>query len=197
MFGPTLILPNQKSNQIYKKHAVNTVLHSAFNSLSFKGSRGYSNNTSFKVKQQPPKPPQQQQDKQPVYGGILILQKDNTPPKYALVQGRYTGKWSFPKGHANEDESPLNCTKREILEETGIETLPQPEAYIEIGFGNYYVFYFKEEVQLQPRDENEIINSRWVTLEEMERMPLNADASNYRKQLISSRNEIIRNQQLN
>ena len=50
--------------------------------------------------------------KQKTYGAILIY-KD----KYALVQGRYTGKWSFPKGHSNEGEKPIECTKREVEEE--------------------------------------------------------------------------------
>ena len=75
------------------------------------------------------------------YGAILKAKE-----YYALVQGRYTGKWSFPKGHSNEGENPIDCTIREVAEETGIETLPCPIEYREVGYGNYYVFILKEDI---------------------------------------------------
>lgn len=116
------------------------------------------------------------------YGAILVTTK-NDRTLYALVQGRYTGKWSFPKGHSNEGEKPIECTMREVAEETGITSLPEPTDYIKIGYGNYYVFILEEPYQLVPRDTHEIMDTKWVTLEEMEHMSLNADASMYRKQL--------------
>ncbi|XAM01084.1 NUDIX domain-containing protein [Phycisphaeraceae bacterium D3-23] len=39
--------------------------------------------------------------------------------EYLLVQ-HHAGHWAFPKGHADEGESPLETAKREMLEETGI-----------------------------------------------------------------------------
>ena len=51
------------------------------------------------------------------YGGII---KCTTTGKYLLVKG-FTGKWSFPKGHREKNETPLDCAKREIYEETGIQ----------------------------------------------------------------------------
>jgi len=101
--------------------------------------------------------------------------------EYALVQGRYTEKWSFPKGHSNDGETPMECTVREIQEETGITTLPTPIEYIRIGYGNYYIFPFEEKPPLRPRDTWEIIDTRWVTLEEMQEMSLNVDVSKYVK----------------
>lgn len=160
----------------------------AFQSLSFRGNKGYANIITRhkprpmlalqRERQEPPR-------KHNTYGAILRINMTTGKKKYALVQGSYTGKWSFPKGHSNEGELPIECTLREVAEETGIDKLPEPLEYIQIGYGNYFIFNLDEQVSLIPRDTHEIMNTRWVTLDEMERMPLNADASLYRKQLMS------------
>ena len=166
----------QPSNQKHQMRAWNK----AFQSLSFRGKRGYA--VSFS--KPPPKPtPTQNTSKHKTFGAILTVKSDKT--LYALVQGSYTGKWSFPKGHANEGEQPLECTLREVAEETGIDSLPEPIEYVQIGYGNYFLFNLEEPVPLIPRDTHEIMDTKWVTLEEMDRMPLNADASLFRKQLRS------------
>lgn len=115
------------------------------------------------------------------YGAIILAPADDGQIRYALVQGRYTGKWSFPKGHANEGEAPLACALRELAEETGLETLPEPIEYIQVGYGNYHVFHLTHQPSLIPRDTNEIMDTRWVTLGEMCALPLNADASMFTK----------------
>lgn len=80
----------------------------------------------------------------------------------------------------------MDCTLREVGEETGIDHLPEPIEYLKVGYGYYYVFHLKSEVPLIPRDTHEIMDTKWVTLEEMDKLPLNADASLYRKQLKAS-----------
>jgi 8-oxo-dGTP pyrophosphatase MutT (NUDIX family) len=152
----------------------------AFNSLSFRGKKGYSTNLLNKCSKQD----MTKSFKQKTYGAVLCI-KRKSGDLYALVQGSYTGKWSFPKGHSNEGEKPLECTLREVGEETGIDKLPEPSEYIQIGYGNYFVFYLEESIPLIPRDTHEIMDTKWVTLEEMERMSLNADASLYRKRHIN------------
>lgn len=147
------------------------VVNKAFQSLSFRGKKGYSQNILKTSSKEMP-------SKQKTYGGILRV-KYGTEYKYALVQGSYTGKWSFPKGHSNEGEEPLDCTFREISEETGIDELPKPLEFIHIGYGNYFIFDLDEQVALIPRDTHEIMDTKWVTLEEMSRMSLNADVSFY------------------
>lgn len=155
------------------------VFNKAFQSLSFRGNKGYSNLiTKYRA-------PDKKPIKTSTYGAILCV-KPKSPlgkTRYALVQGRYTGKWSFPKGHANEGELPIECTMREVGEETGIDELPEPTEYMQVGYGKYYMFNLDEPLPLIPRDTNEIMDTKWVTLDEMEKMPLNADASLYRKQL--------------
>ena len=146
----------------------------AFNSLSFRGNRGYSKDLMNKTLK-----------RSPTYGAILRINA-NEEPLYALVQGRYTGKWSFPKGHANEGELPMECTMREVGEETGIDILPNPIDYIKVGYGQYYVFNLKEPIPLIPRDHKEIIDTKWVTLEEMDQLSLNADVNMYRKNTLEN-----------
>lgn len=157
------------------------VWNKAFQSLSFRGKRGYPVPFS-----KPPPKPHTNTTKHKTYGAILTVKDEKGPTLYALVQGSYTGKWSFPKGHANEGEEPIECTLREVGEETGIDDLPEPTEYIQVGYGNYFIFQLAEQVALIPRDTHEIMDTKWVSLEEMERMPLNADASLYRKQLQAS-----------
>lgn len=115
-----------------------------------------------------------------VFGGILYTE-DNGMKKYALVQGRYTGKWSFPKGHLNRGESDIECTKREIAEETGLTELPDPVDCLKIGYGQYYVFKLNSPTLLIPSDNNEIMATRWVTLKEMEELSVNADVNYFRR----------------
>jgi 8-oxo-dGTP pyrophosphatase MutT (NUDIX family) len=100
-----------------------------------------------------------------------------------LVQGRQTGKWSFPKGHANEGEDPLKCALREIEEETGLRGL---DTWLEgervcgkVGYGYYFLFVLPEKVELKAVDTKEIMETVWVTVEEMREMNVNADVMNF------------------
>jgi 8-oxo-dGTP pyrophosphatase MutT (NUDIX family) len=153
------------------------VFNKAFSSLSFRGKRGYPTNILNKQHTT------QQKEKALTYGAILKIVDKTGEPLYALVQGRYTGKWSFPKGHANEGEAPIECTLREVGEETGIDNLPEPDEYLHIGYGNYFVFNLSVEIPLIPRDTHEIMDTKWMSLEEMKDTPLNADASQFLKMM--------------
>lgn len=156
----------------------------AFNSLSFRGKRGYT------AKAKSPSPPHT--IRQPrTFGGILIHTKPSGETVYALVQGRATGKWSFPKGHSNPDEATLACAKREIAEETSIEQLPKYTNYIKMGYGHYYIFNLSEQLPLVARDTKEVMDTMWATLEEMKQLPLNADASLFVKKKAALNNKDI------
>jgi len=127
-------------------------------------------------------PPSVEKVRARVYGGILrVSHSDPRQEQYAIVQGRYSGKWSFPKGHSNEGELPLECTLREIEEETGIKSLPDPIETVRFGYGFYHVFSLNESIPLVPQDTYEIMNTMWATIDEMGLLSLNVDVSRFVK----------------
>jgi 8-oxo-dGTP pyrophosphatase MutT (NUDIX family) len=136
---------------------------------------------SLSFKHQPAKfPTKVAKPRSKTYGAIL-RHKSPTKTTYALVQGRYTGKWSFPKGHSRDGETALECTEREVYEETGIKQLPTPTQFLHVGYGNYYLFDFSEEITLIPSDTNEIMDTCWVSLEEMSKLDLNSDVNYFKR----------------
>ena len=113
-----------------------------------------------------------------IYGGIICCRVESEI-YYALVQGRQTGKWSFPKGHANEGEEPLACALREIEEETGLTGLEGGSVCGKVGYGNYFLFVLEEKVELKAVDTKEIMTTAWVTVEQMHEMTVNADVMHF------------------
>ena len=97
-----------------------------------------------------------------VYGTIIISPNE----RVLLVQGRETGKWSFPKGHITEDDS-LMCAIRETYEETGIELPYIQRPRFTFTAGKYYLFYLDHEPVVNVRDSKEIMNYGWFSEEEL------------------------------
>jgi 8-oxo-dGTP pyrophosphatase MutT (NUDIX family) len=111
-----------------------------------------------------------------IYGAIIQATETG---RFALIQGRQTGKWSFPKGHVNRYETPFECVCREVAEEIGKDSLPSPLYAVPLRIGYYYYFNVSQEFELAPRDTLEVMNMGWFTLDEMRSMRLNVDASTY------------------
>lgn len=116
-------------------------------------------------------------------GGIIRHCNKFGEDKYILVQGRYSNKWSFPKGHLKEGEEFYQGCLREVKEETGLEWLPNPTTSFRLGYGYYYFFELEDELELKQQDKDEIVQVRWVTVQEMKQMELNADVSRYFRML--------------
>ena len=162
-------------------HTNEHCVHPAFQSLCFRSKRilkRFDMSHTMKIEPKAQVEPKVHVPRSKIYGGIICSYENGTK-KYALVQGRYTGKWSFPKGHSNEGETPMECTKREVWEETGIESLPDPIEYLKVGYGYYYLFIVPMKFHLYPHDTNEIMKTAWVSMEEMAAMSLNADVNHY------------------
>jgi 8-oxo-dGTP pyrophosphatase MutT (NUDIX family) len=122
-------------------------------------------------------------NKSKCYGGII---KCSTTGKYLLVKG-FTGKWSFPKGHREKNESPQECAKREIYEETGIvidDIKDKKATFVSIYY--YFNFDFKEEVQTNPIDTNEVKDIKWFLPEETETINKNKDVNVFFSKLLNN-----------
>jgi 8-oxo-dGTP pyrophosphatase MutT (NUDIX family) len=53
--------------------------------------------------------------------GFVLFRHMGESAYDVLMVEQYGETWSFPKGHIEEGEEPLQCAYRELLEETGIE----------------------------------------------------------------------------
>ena len=97
-----------------------------------------------------------------------------------LVKGRRSLKWSFPKGHREGSETIWECAVRETKEETGVDLSGlTPVAYQKLSAGEYYFFEVDYETEPKIRDTDEVMEARWVTMEEMGTMSCNVDVNKF------------------
>ena len=107
-----------------------------------------------------------------MYGVILITGDRETP----VVCGRATGKWSFPKGHGNRDERPLQAAVRELKEETGISMEGiTPDSELHFEGSTYFVFCVVNKQELYPEDVGEVMNAMWVPVHRLSSLFGNRD----------------------
>lgn len=105
--------------------------------------------------------------------GIIPLKKQKGQWEVLLVQ-HLAGHWCFPKGHALENELPIDSAKRELLEETNLKVtqllspIPFKESYVFLRNGqkvNKIVTYFLAEVEGHLQIQKAEINAaKWVPL---------------------------------
>jgi len=106
--------------------------------------------------------------------------------RFLLVR-QTDGHWSFPKGHVEAGESPLAAARRELLEECGISAiriLPEyvfSESYtftgregVPVSKTNTLFLGFVSDAQVVPQ-ESEVLEYRFVSLEESQSLDLFAD----------------------
>lgn len=108
-----------------------------------------------------------------VFGTILV----SPDRKILLVKGRKTGKWSFPKGHPEENEEELVCARRETYEETGIRVTPSFQDVLTLSVGRYFVYYLPSKVCPEVADRTEVCDAEWWSLDQLHRIERNCDVS--------------------
>lgn len=105
-------------------------------------------------------------------GAVLWRRLSDELLQIALIHGPRYDDWSFPKGKAEEGELDIACAYREVLEETGYETLFGPELgeiQYEVEGALKKVKYWSAQAIGNPTkilDEDEVDQLIWVTLED-------------------------------
>ena len=105
-------------------------------------------------------------------GAVVWRRLSDELLQIALIHRPRYDDWSFPKGKAEEGESDISCAYREVLEETGYETIFGPE----LGSIQYKVDGVEKKVKYwsaqaignasKIMDELEVDQLIWVTLED-------------------------------
>jgi 8-oxo-dGTP diphosphatase len=103
--------------------------------------------------------------------GGIVVRKRGKGFEVLLIKDSY-GRWTWPKGHINQDESSQDAALREIKEEVGLANM---HILAKIGRSNYFfrfkgelifktVFFFlletnkQEQIKIQTE---EIMDARW------------------------------------
>ncbi|MFQ5728808.1 MAG: bis(5'-nucleosyl)-tetraphosphatase [Waddliaceae bacterium] len=110
--------------------------------------------------------------------GIIPLKREGEDWQVLLIK-HHAGHWSFPKGHPEKKEIPLESAKRELFEETGLKVkkilreTPLKEAYRFKRSGRLIdkkVEYFLAEVEGETSIQTEeLTESRWVPISDAAR----------------------------
>ena len=120
-----------------------------------------------------------------VYGAICVDSKGNV----LLVRGRRSQKWSFPKGHGKGSETDLECARRELREETGLQVDPSYVSVHKLRGGTYFVFAIETTPELSIKDHWEVAEVAWWPLTDLPRLDSNVDVSIFRTLMKSMRGE--------
>ena len=122
-----------------------------------------------------------------VYGTILISKRGHV----CIVQGRSTYKWSFPKGHCKDRETPFQCASRETREETGIQIPWQTHRPVKLSVGSYYVIFVETQFPSIVFDANEIVQVDWVSIEKLRVLRVNIDINSFLKKISSKSTDTV------
>lgn len=122
------------------------------------------------------------------YGVVVISPYDEV----LVVKGqRWPGKWSFPKGHGNSNEKPLDAALRELKEEAGVDLKgrsPNSEKRFTSRSGRpggtYFIYHLDFKPTLCVQDTKEICDAMWCPRERLPSLTANMDLNTFcRKKL--------------
>ncbi|HUW24627.1 MAG TPA: NUDIX hydrolase [Patescibacteria group bacterium] len=105
--------------------------------------------------------------------GKYLLVQEATDKVYGHINTHSKGKWTFPHGEVNKEESVAEAAKRELVEETGGKTnIVRLGTVVQGTLNNTiyllsFVFYGEGFERLGNRLEEEIKTVEWFTLEEI------------------------------
>ncbi len=107
-----------------------------------------------------------------ISAGAIVYTLINDEPHYLLIEN-YDGDWGFPKGHLEENETPLKAAEREIQEEVCLEvkiddSFLRTLEYVLPDGNNKIVYYYlaayeKQEIR---RQGSEVKDTKLLSYEE-------------------------------
>ena len=108
-------------------------------------------------------------------GGVIVRKRGDSWEVLLICDPK--GKWTFPKGHLEGDESHLDTAIREIGEEVGVHDLTYladltPVEYLFTRDGlvkktvHFFLFETNGEAPLVPQLDEGITDAVWVALDE-------------------------------
>jgi 8-oxo-dGTP pyrophosphatase MutT (NUDIX family) len=108
-------------------------------------------------------------------GGVIVRKREGSWEVLLICDPK--GKWTFPKGHLEADESHLDTAIREIGEEVGLHDLTYladltPVEYLFTRDGlikktvHFFLFTTLGETPLIPQLDEGITDAVWVSLDE-------------------------------
>ncbi|CAF3799329.1 unnamed protein product [Rotaria magnacalcarata] len=108
----------------------------------------------------------------PTYGAVLL---DPTYEHILLVKGFYNREsWGFPKGKVQENETPIKCAIREVMEEVGFDMKERAfeDQYLERDVNGqlirlYIVKHVSLDTNFAPKTKNEIKDTRWFRIADL------------------------------
>ena len=104
-------------------------------------------------------------------GCILIFSGENGL-EIALIRNKWSKKWGFPKGGIEKDESLKVAAERETFEETGLNIrLNKNDNSYRINKTTYFVKILENKLKMNPRDKNEIMDTRWFNIKDIPNTP--------------------------
>ena len=113
-----------------------------------------------------------------IYGAICVSPANTV----LMVKGRRSGKWSFPKGHLESGETTLECARRELYEETGLQPDQKPIGSYKLSVGHYFIFEL-DIVQPTIIDKDEIEEADWIPFDRLSQMNCNVDVNHFLSRL--------------
>ena len=133
-------------------------------------------------------PQQKNKKREPVQrelsAGGIVFQRSGNSISFAMMKDSYD-KWTFPKGHVENNEDIEEAAARETLEELGLEQIRLLEylGKIDIWFRDqfhkkgqlihkdihFYLFETQPGSQLRPDPEEHAYQAKWVTLSKVEK----------------------------
>ena len=108
-------------------------------------------------------------------GGVIVRKREDSWEVLLICDPK--GKWTFPKGHLEADESHLDTAIREIGEEVGVHDLTHiadltPVEYLFTRDGfikktvHFFLFETRGDMALVPQLDEGITDAVWVSIDE-------------------------------